>query len=414
MNLVQGIIIDDAQEVVESLKERIEHTLSNYTLDVDLVINACDRLLKELDIQSYYSLLEPMQVSKKRFDYLLDQAKEHFCANNLRLRIDKELNPKSLDPLIEKRLPLGVLFHIAAGNMDGLPAFSVLEGLITGNINILKLPSEEGGISIKILQDLIKIESQLKDMIYVFDYSSKDLVNIRKIIDVSDGVVIWGGDAAISSLRSLIPPNTKIIEWGHKNSFSYVTKNGVSKDRLEQIALNIVETNQLLCSSCQGIYLDTDDEAELFEFCEQFLPILQTVRDKYDLTEISQIAQSTLQVYTADLEAAYTNHRVYKGIKCSIIAYLDSELQTSIQFGNTWVKRLPRSQIITTLHKHKNHLQTVGLVCAEGEKEEISTLLFKTGVVRVCLPKRMSETYIGAHHDGMHPLQLYTKVVTLE
>ena len=42
--------------------------------------------------------------------------------------------------------PLGVLLHIAAGNADGLPAFSVAEGLATGNINILKLPQADNGL----------------------------------------------------------------------------------------------------------------------------------------------------------------------------------------------------------------------------------------------------------------------------
>ena len=51
----------------------------------------------------------------------------------------------------EKKVPLGVIMHIGAGNALGLAAFSVMEGLLTGNINILKLPEYEGGISLKIL-----------------------------------------------------------------------------------------------------------------------------------------------------------------------------------------------------------------------------------------------------------------------
>lgn len=48
-------------------------------------------------------------------------------------------------------LPLGTLLHITAGNMEGLPVFSIVEGLLTGNVNILKLPGNDGGLSMDII-----------------------------------------------------------------------------------------------------------------------------------------------------------------------------------------------------------------------------------------------------------------------
>jgi len=82
----------------------------------------------------------------------------------------------------QQTVPLGVLLHIAAGNADGLPAFSILEGLLTGNINILKLSAAEGGISVRLLLEFIKAEPVLADYIYVFDYSSRDIEHIEKLI----------------------------------------------------------------------------------------------------------------------------------------------------------------------------------------------------------------------------------------
>ena len=35
-------------------------------------------------------------------------------------------------------LPLGTLLHITAGNMEGLPVFSIVEGLLTGNVKYIK------------------------------------------------------------------------------------------------------------------------------------------------------------------------------------------------------------------------------------------------------------------------------------
>jgi len=87
--------------------------------------------------------------------YYIEAAKKMLSREYLMKRLERELSdlpeethyiPYSHQrPVTEKMYPLGILFHIAAGNMDALPAFSVLEGLLTGNINILKLPSADGG-----------------------------------------------------------------------------------------------------------------------------------------------------------------------------------------------------------------------------------------------------------------------------
>jgi len=78
----------------------------------------------------------------------------------------------------------------------------------------------------------------------------------------------------------------KIIEWGHKASFAYVTKSGfASEAQLIRLVHNICSTEQLLCSLCQGIYLDTDDMEDVYGFCELFINILQGVSKEYPQSE---------------------------------------------------------------------------------------------------------------------------------
>ena len=120
--------------------------------------------------------------------------------------------------------PLGVLLHIAAGNVDALPVFSVIEGLLTGNINILKLPGADDGLSIVILQELIKIYPLIGEYVYVFDYPSEDIESIKLMADAADAIVVWGGDSTVEAVRRLAKPDTRIIEWGHKISFAYFLK----------------------------------------------------------------------------------------------------------------------------------------------------------------------------------------------
>jgi hypothetical protein len=91
----------------------------------------------------------------------------------------------------EQILPLGVLLYIAAGNAAGLPVFIVIEELLTGNINILKLPQGGDPIFRKLLLELRAIQPALADYIYVFDDSSKDIEAMKRLVNVADAAVVW-------------------------------------------------------------------------------------------------------------------------------------------------------------------------------------------------------------------------------
>ncbi len=428
MNLVKGKITDskECDIILDNLEHYIIDTLKKGRLNTETVINACNKVVSDLDESYYIEAMAGLGIDKSISKNYINEMRSLFNKDSLLHRIKVELgdilcNPVTFNPpykesaVTRQILPLGVLLHVAAGNADGLPAFSVLEGLLTGNINILKLPAEESGISVRLLLELIEAEPILADYIYVFDYSSKDIEHIEQLISAADAVVVWGGKEAVSALRKLIPPNIKLIEWGHKVSFAYVTKQGITQRGMEGLAKNIAETGQLLCSSLQGIFIDTDNMNDIYEFCNSFLPILEyAISSNPQKIGIGIKSQSALKLYTEELEGIYNNNRIFKGSNCSLIAYRDKAIDTSIQFGNAWVRPLPRLELLSTLRPYKNYLQTVGLLCSQSELAVLSDMLFNAGVVRVCSGENMSSSYCGAPHDGEYPLRRYTKIVNID
>ena len=428
MNLVGGERINakECQSVLDSLQERILATLQKGRISPEIVMEACGRLVETMDADQYLTALSGVGIDRRKGEEYLREAKVMLSRDYLRMRLQTELGEDYLSErsyvpyggdtkVREHILPLGVLLHIAAGNADGLPAFSVLEGLLAGNINILKLPELDGGVSVDLLSELIRIEPRLEDYIYVFDYSSKDVKSIAKLVEAADAVVVWGGDAAVAALRRMVGPDTKLIEWGHKTGFAYVTEAGVTDEALYGLARNICRTDQLLCSSCQGIFLDTEDMEAVYLFCGRFLPILEEVSEStWPHDGIGVVSQVTLELYNEELESFYNGSRTFRGKKCGIIAFQDSELDISIQFRNPWVKRLPREKLLEKLRPHKNHLQTAALLCGEDERAALTGLLSQTGLVRITSSENMSAAYCGAAHDGDYPLRRYTKVFSVE
>jgi hypothetical protein len=428
MNLANGKILDaDGKRIVlDSLDDRIMQTLAKDRLDPQIVIDACDSLSKSINEKEHIQTLLDLGFDRRIAEYYLAEVKNMLSRECLNWKLTAELGDyygqsKQYTPLnctekvSEQILPLGVLLHIAAGNADGLPVFSVIEGLLAGNINILKLPEVGDPISGKVLLELLQIQPTLADYIYVFDYSSKEIEAIKKLVDAADAIVVWGSDIAVSAVRQLANPNTKIIEWGHKISFAYVTESGMNDEDLTGLAHNICQTNQLLCSSCQGVFVDTDCMETVYRFCKQFLRILDEVsKETPSKIDIVLQAQITLQLYNESLDSLYNEKRIFKQGDCSIIASPDQLLEPGIMFRNCWVKPLPRRELLNTLRPYKNHLQTVGLLCAENERDALSNLFCKTGIVRVTKGKNMSSMYCGAPHDGEYSLRRYTKILSYE
>lgn len=415
MILMHGKIISTHLEskYLDSLYQDCLNTLNNENITIEMVIHACNTLYQKVMNGEFNDIIFPLLKSSNiPYERFVDMA-NLFSKDELEYKCKIELGDE-LIPLkngtIRKRYPLGILFHIAAGNVDGLPAYSVIEGLLSGNINLLKLPSSDNGLSIRLLYELIQIEPKLKDFIYVFDVPSTDFTSIQKLANIADGIVVWGGDEAVKAARNMANITTKIIDWGHKLSFAYITPS-ISDDRLYKLACHICETNQVLCSSCQGIFVDTNQKEILENIGNRFYEQLLIANRKYGKTDIGMRGKNTLRLYTDQLEGK--NHKILSNEGISVVIKYDQELELSYLFRNVWIKALPHEKIVHQLKPHKNHLQTCGLFCDESEKEILSSLLAIAGVVRIT-NANMSRMIAGEAHDGRYPLKEYSRIVEID
>ena len=386
------------------------------TLDTDTVIRACDSLAKQVSGGDFDDIVKPFlkrfNISESQFDAML----RLFTKEGLTYKCAVELcdDEKTIDrQIVRKRYPLGVLMHIAAGNVDVLPAYSVIEGLLSGNINILKLPMGDSGLSVKLLYELIRLEPELADYIYVFDVPSTETETLKRLADLSDGVVVWGGDAAVEAARNMVNVDTKLITWGHKLSFAYAEPDAPD-DQLALLAKSICDTNQLLCSSCQGVFVDTESKEEQLAFADRFFRIFTEVNRRAVPVDFGMKAKNAIQLYNERLEQHQTRRQIYSGDGVSVIAADDDQLTLSYLYRNVWIKRLPLDRLYR-LKQYKNHLQTAAVLTADRSKaEEIADILANIGVVRITSAGNMSRTVCGEAHDGAYALREYSRIVERE
>lgn len=423
MNLIHGTICDDvtARKALSHLEEDILKSLQEPAPDTETVIRAADALSRELDKPENRALLVRTGMTEDKAAREIKKAAQQLSAPVLRARLREELGEigepalrtDENDTIIRRAYrPMGTILHVTAGNAEGLPAYSVVEGLLTGNINVVKTAGEDTGLSVLLLKYLVELEPKLRDRVYVFDLSSSDFNVVLNLVAPADVIAVWGSDETVQSIRELALPQTRIVEWGHRFSFAYVSGEP-SDEELRGLCFNICDTEQLLCNSCQGIYVNTDSYAEAERFAERFLPILEQTAALFPTVIPEPVrARKTLEIFTMFLEEKEEVQRVLKGRGCSVTVKEDPLPEDAVQLRNLWVKPLPKEKLFETLRHRIGMLQTVALLCGEEERTDLAELLFACGAARVTSGRNMSEHPFGLPHDGEFSLRRYVKIVT--
>ena len=424
MIIAKGRLFETKEQdkILATLEEEINITLATKALAPETVINAVDKLCDKVKNGDFDELIASLPIDGA--EHYKQIALKMLSRESIEYKLKTELGedfftsfetspPHGMKKLGVRACPLGVLLHIAAGNVDGLPAFSLAEGLLTGNINILKLPQADNDLSVRIIAELIKLEPQLADFIYVFDTPSSDIAAMQKMAQLCDGIVLWGGEVASAAVRKLAPAGVKLIEWGHKLSFAYISGFENKEEELTALAEHIVTTKGLLCSSCQVIYIDTDSYEKVEAFCDEFFPYLRSAAEKHISPGIDARAEISLREYTSKLETLITGQQPekYTSPLCALVPKQDSALELSDMFSSVLVKPLPQSDIVNVLRKSKGYLQTAGLICDSEKRAQLTDILCCCGLVRIMRAGEMSEAFCGEAHDGEYPLRRYVRMV---
>lgn len=424
--IVKGKRIEtEKQTCLQGVSESITQTLAQETLDIRRVIDSLDKLGKYIVEQEEFLLPELMELGFSREEAL--QIKKDsiavLSAEELFKKVKRELGemPFEINRLstredeFEGWMSVGVLGHVTSSNDAMLPFFSSVEGIITGNINVIKTASGAHKVAMAMVEKLCEIDETLCPYFYVFPLSSKDEDLLSSMFALCNTIAVWGSDAATSGVRKLAPSGVKIIEWGNRISFSYFTKKGYSKEMLKGLAEDVCVNDQQACSAPQLVFYETDSREELVEFSKELMDVLQEVSDTYPLHPMSQAEQAelTTQIQLCHLDELMGEAKLFDGDGCRVFVKYDNELCASPLFRTLIVKAINRNEIISVLRPFRSYLQSVGLACGRDEIAPLTNLLLSGGVNRITEPGLMMGGYTGEPHDGVYALTQYMKRVSL-
>lgn len=123
------------------------------------------------------------------------------------------------------RMGRGIIFHIAPSNVPVNYAYSLAAGLLTGNVNLVRLPSKDfpqTDLINSAIEDLLEKYPQLKPYICLMRYGRQEEIN-DLLSGIADVRIIWGGDATIEEIRkSPLPPRSGEITFADRFSLAVI------------------------------------------------------------------------------------------------------------------------------------------------------------------------------------------------
>ena len=174
------------------------------------------------------------------------------------------LNLKKKNLNLNNRKGLGLLFHITPSNIPTNFAYSLIFGLLSGNKNIVKVPSKifpQVDIICSAINKALKKFNSLKNFIKIVRYSDNENFT-KKLSLICDGRLIWGGNNTINQIRNYpIKEISRDISFADRNSFCIINSEQlikIEKKKLRDIALKFYNdtflVDQNACSSPHLIF----------------------------------------------------------------------------------------------------------------------------------------------------------------
>ncbi len=320
--------------------------------------------------------------------------------------------------------PLGVVLHVLSGNVFLVGPGALLEGLLTGNVNILKMPSAETFFMPLFLESLLEADpkGEVARRLAVVQFGS-GARDVREIFQAaSDGIVIWGGEEAVRAYRDGLPARTRVVVYGPKLSFAVVTAAGAGRAGVQAaaqaLASELAIWDQNACTAPQVCYVE--GEALARELAEALPAALE--RGERELPSGPASADTAVEIRKLRGVAEIGEARGEGALRDSgednvrWTVLLEKSLSLEASPLHRTIRVIPYVQldeVVATVSPYRGYLQTVGLCATEAEHLDWAARLAGVGAQRLFRLGDMAGGEIDDPHDGAHGLpQLLSLTVT--
>lgn len=303
-----------------------------------------------------------------------------------------------------KAKSLGVVLHVTAGNVFLGSLDSLIMGLLTKNVSLVKVSSQNKVFPLFFAESLAKFDQKkiLSDKIAILHWKGGDSQVEDLMKSKVNAIIAWGGEEMIESYRKNLPSRVKFLDFGPKVSLQVITKEGLYLQDLDVVAkkivADIVPWNQSACASPQNLYIQEGVEVEklLFEIEKAF-------QDSPKRSEISddEAVEILKEKYRALYSSLMEEGTILEGTDYLVHQEQSDVLRPSPLNRSLIVKRFSSSKdLALKLAPFETFLQSCSYLCSSTEHEEFLEDLSESGIKRFSPLGTITWGMEGAPHDG--------------
>jgi len=416
-----------------------------YKQDKDYILNVLDEAGKLFSNKksiyykmAYEDLVENVKFSVPMIERTLDMVQEILNKRELNKRISLEtVFPYAIDNVMERHsydgyiraYPKGIVLHIGAGNVFIGILDSLVMGLVTKNINIVKV-SSEGSNFMNIFAMAVKEVD--KKAILSRSFSILHWKGGRKEIEEEisknvDLIMVWGGYDAVDSYRKIAPVSVDVEGFGPKTSFGIVFEDYIEREGYESVAKKVVRDagmwDQGACSNMHDLYVICSKKnekniikklmeniGEEFKKFEKELPRGKISDDeKVEITKARELARIDMALGKgfvisdfpdSSFTVIYEKDRSYKLSPLNRVLYVKTA-------GDIY-------EVKKNVLEYKGYIQSVGIGADIIKRKRIINEFYQIAATRFCELGSMTEGKNGSPHDGRFVISRLSNWVCLE
>jgi long-chain-fatty-acyl-CoA reductase len=309
-----------------------------------------------------------------------------------------------------RALPRGRVLHLAAGNVPLSGVASILRALVTKNVSVVKVSSDDPMTPLALAMSFMDTDADhpVTRALSVVHWAGGDEgpLPLRLVRD-ADAVCAWGGDDAVAWAKRHAAPHAEVLAFGPKRSLAVVGRDADRRKTARALAHDVAMYDQRACFSVQHAFV----EEPIVEFVEELEAALRTYENllpkgEHDFDERAGWALAQLE---ADFCGAQV--RVGEGQGWSIVVARESEVEVHPLGRTLYVHPIASaSQIAPHLGPQ---VQTVA-VAPSDLGLLLRDLCAAKGVARIVDLGMNNVFRVGGTHDGMYPLQRLVRYVSME
>jgi hypothetical protein len=308
-----------------------------------------------------------------------------------------------------------LLLHVWAGNVPGLPLWSLVSGLLVKAGNVGKVASAEPLFAGWFAEVLAEAEPALADCLAVVWWQGGDAAQEKLWAGEAEAVLAYGGNDSLTALRESVPVTTRFIPHGHKLSFALVGAEALDARKAEvtaqDVAWDVMRYDQQGCYSPHMAFVERGGRVAPRDFAEYLAGALAALARRYPRRALSVDEAGTVAAWRGAEEM-----KAFAGDGAEVIAAPDgawtvSFSETADGFAPSGLNRTIRVVAVDDLDAvagivapYRALLQTASIAAAPERLRRLSALLGEAGVTRISATGSMSAPEAGWHHDGRFSL----------